>query len=113
MCDQQDAALTETARNLEASWLVALAECHDLKGLFQFTLPIPSRSIGTEADPWKLLLGCKAGLTHINQEFQNFCLLAHTHTKVIPQARKDQVGDSAASGTLPTWNWVFLSMRPL
>ena len=78
VCDQQDAALTETARNLEASWLVALADCHDLKGLFQFTLPIPCRSIGTEADPWRLLLGCKAGLTHINQEFQNFCLLAHT-----------------------------------
>ena len=87
MCDQQDAALTETARNLEASWLVALAECHDLKGLFQFTLPIPCRSIGTEADPWKLLLGCKAGLTHINQEFQNFCLLAHTH-KSNPAGKK-------------------------
>ena len=87
VCDQQDAALIETARNLEASWLVALADCHDLKGLFQFTLPIPCRSIGTEADPWKLLLGCKAGLTHINQEFQNFCLLAHTH-KSNPAGKK-------------------------
>ena len=108
MCDQQDAALTETARNLEASWLVALAECHDLKGLFQFTLPIPCRSIGTEADPWKLLLGCKAGLTHINQEFLFAC--THTH-KSNPAGKKRSSWRQCSVGNSTTYLELGLSVH--